>query len=220
MSGKNTNFNDKKIRKSDFYKNKKIHNIQDIDVNNILVSEKEAYCNKNSHKYFIGYNDNDIIRLLCKRLVQMTGYVTKFDKNATMSFIVKDKLLLKSYSKLWEKIEVLMMINFETNSVYGDHDKYKKAKIKIYADSIITNFHNKKIPQEKAPYKSLSILMVDPVFRVNKKYSPQTLLEECKYIQEKTKTENYINDDSDDESDNDETESDIDMMINNLLKVF
>ena len=68
-----------------------------------------------------------------------------------MSFIVKDKLLLKNYSKLWEKIEVLMMINFETNSVYGDHDKYKKAKIKIYADSIITNFHNKKIPKEKAP---------------------------------------------------------------------
>ena len=40
MSGKNINFNNKKIRKIDFYKNKKINNIEDIDVNNILVSKK------------------------------------------------------------------------------------------------------------------------------------------------------------------------------------
>ena len=46
MSRKNINFNNKKIRKSDFYKNKKINNIEDIDVNNILVSKKEAYGTK------------------------------------------------------------------------------------------------------------------------------------------------------------------------------
>ena len=40
MSGKNIDFNDKKIRKSNFYKNKTINNIEDIDVNNILVSKK------------------------------------------------------------------------------------------------------------------------------------------------------------------------------------
>ena len=38
MSGKNINFNDKKIEKSTFYKDKKINNIEEIDVNNILVS--------------------------------------------------------------------------------------------------------------------------------------------------------------------------------------
>ena len=68
MSGKNINFNDKKIRKSNFYKNKKINNIEDIDVNNILVSKKEPYGNKNSLKDFIRYNDNGIIRPLCIRL--------------------------------------------------------------------------------------------------------------------------------------------------------
>ena len=62
MSGKNINFNDKKIKKSIFYKNKAINNIEDIDVNNILVSKKEPYGNKNSFKYFIGYNDNGVIR--------------------------------------------------------------------------------------------------------------------------------------------------------------
>ena len=131
-----------------------------------------------------------------------------------MSFIVKDKKLLKSYTKIWETIEKLMKINFKNNPVYGDDVKYIKTKIKIYAGSIITNFHNKKIPKEKAPCKCLSIIILDSVVKANKKYYPQTLLEECKYTQEKIKIENYINEDlesseSDSDSSN-ETESDID----------
>ena len=39
MSGKNTNFNDNKIRKSYFYKNKEIYNIEDIDANKISVTK-------------------------------------------------------------------------------------------------------------------------------------------------------------------------------------
>ena len=77
---------DKKIKKSIFYKNKTINNIEGIDLNNILVSKKEPYGNKNSFKYFIGYYDNDVIRPLCIRLPQMTGYARTFDENATMSF--------------------------------------------------------------------------------------------------------------------------------------
>ena len=133
MSEKNINFSDKKIRKSDFYKNKKINNIEDINVDNILVSKKEPYGTKNSFKYFIGYNDNDIIRPLCIKLSQMTGYVKKFNENSTMSFRVKDKQLLKNYNKIWEKVEKLMKIDFESKPVYGDDDKYIKTKIKIYA---------------------------------------------------------------------------------------
>ena len=53
----------------------------------------------------------------------MTGYARKFDENATMSFIVKDKQLWKNYTKIWEKIEKLMKINFESSPVYGDDDK-------------------------------------------------------------------------------------------------
>ena len=90
MSGKNINFGDKKNQKSEFYKNKKLKSIDDIDVDKILVSKKEPYGTKNSYKYFIGYNDNDVIRPLCIRLPQMTGYARKFDKNATMSFRVND----------------------------------------------------------------------------------------------------------------------------------
>ena len=94
MSG-NLNFNEKKIKKSTFYKSKRIYSTDDINVNNILVSKKEPYGTKNYLKYLIGYNDDDIIRPLCIRLPQMTGYARKFDENATMSFIVKNKQILK-----------------------------------------------------------------------------------------------------------------------------
>ena len=73
MNGKSINFDDKKINKSNFYKNKKLFNIHDLDVNKILVSKKESYGTKNSLKYFIGYNDNDVIRPLCIKLPQMIG---------------------------------------------------------------------------------------------------------------------------------------------------
>ena len=172
MSGKNINFNDKKIKKSIFYKNKAINNIEEINVSNILVSKKEPYGNKNSFKYFIWYNDNDVIRPICIRLPQMTGYVRKFDENAIMSFIVKDKQLFKKYTKIWETIEGLMKINFESNLVYGEYVKYIKTKIKMYAGSLITKFHNKKMPKEKAPCKCLSIVMIDSVIKANEKYYP------------------------------------------------
>ena len=68
---------------------------------------------------------------------------------------------------------------------------------------------------EKAPCKWLSIIMIDSVIKVNKNYYPQTPLEEYKYIQEKTKIENYINEDLEnsesDSGSNNETESDIDI---------
>ena len=64
---------------------------------------------KNSRiKYFIGYNDNDVIRPLCVRLPQMTGYDRTFNENATISFKASNKQLLKNYNKIWEKVEKLI----------------------------------------------------------------------------------------------------------------
>ena len=102
----------------------------------------------------------------------MTGYFKEFNWIITMSFRVNNKQLLEKYNKIWEKVEKLMRIDFESKPVYGDDDKYIKTKIKIYAGSMVTNFHNKKIPKEKAPCKCLSIIMLDSVIKVNKKYYP------------------------------------------------
>ena len=75
MSGKNIIFDDEKVNKSNFYRNKKPFIIDDMDVNKILISEKEPYGKKRSLKYFTGY----VIRPLCIELSQMTGYVKCFD---------------------------------------------------------------------------------------------------------------------------------------------
>ena len=93
MSGNNVNFDSKKILKSYFYKNKIVVKIDDIDVNKISVSKEVL-------KYLIGYYDNDVIRPLCVRLPQMTGYATKFEFNLTMSFKISDKQLLKRYDQI------------------------------------------------------------------------------------------------------------------------
>ena len=70
------------------------------------------------------------------------------------------------------------------------------------------------MPKEKAASKCLSIIMLDSVIKVKKKYYPQTFLEECKYEPKKIKMENLTDDLEKSESDesgndsNDETESD------------
>ena len=70
------------------------------------------------------------------------------------------------------------------------------------------------MPKEKAPCKCLSIIMLDSVIKATKKYYPQRLLEESKYVQEKIKIESLTDDDlekSESDSDlNDEVESDND----------
>ena len=104
-----------------------------------------------------------------------------------------------------------MKIDFNTKTTYGDgDDKYIKTKIKTYKDNITTNFYNKKgskkVPEEKIPHKCLSIIILDSVPYAYEKYRPQIFLEECKYVQEKIKTKNFIDEELKPES---YTDSDI-----------
>ena len=57
------------------------------------------------------------------------------------------------------------------------------------------------MPKEQVPCKCLSIIMLDSVIESDEKYYPQTFLEECKYVQEKTEFENYIDEELDSDSD-------------------
>ena len=121
MNRKSINFDNKNIKKSDFYnKNKKIFNIDDIDVNKILVSKKEQYGKYNLFKYFIGYNDNDVIRLLYLFISQTTGYIDIFEKNKIMPLMAENKQVLENYKKIWKKIKKLMGIDFQSKATYND----------------------------------------------------------------------------------------------------
>ena len=73
-----------------------------------------------------------------------------------------------------------------------------------------TNFQCKKVPKKDASYKCLSLIVLDSVVRVSKKYCPQTFLEECKYVIRKNKMENLINDDLDLSSSDNETDNESD----------
>ena len=131
------------------------------------------------------------------------------------SFKIRNKHLLKKYNQIWKRAEKLLKTEFDRKPVYDDDNKYIKTKIITYNGNMFTNFQSKKMPKGKAPCKCLSIIMLDSVIKASKNYYPQTLLEECKYEQEKIKMENLIEDDLEksesEESDsdfNDETEFD------------
>ena len=112
-----------------------------------------------------------------------------------------------------------MNIEFDSQPIYGDNDKYIKIKTKSYGDKVKTNFQGKKVPMENVSYKLLSLIMLASVIKISKKYYTQTLLEKSKYEIKNDKMENPINDDlgpcwsgeCDNESDNkSDNESDCD----------
>ena len=150
-----------------FLQNRKATNIDAIDVNKILVSKEEPYDTKILFKYFIRYNDNDVIRSLCTKLPKTNGYVRKFESNTTMPFKISDKKTVKKQNQIWKKVKSLLNIKSDSEPVHGDNDKCIKAKIKKFGGNVNTNFQGKGKPK-KAPYKCLSIIMLDSVVKVKK----------------------------------------------------
>ena len=207
------NFNNEKINKKAFYNNKKQFDIQQIDTNKILISEPEPYGKKNAIKYIIGYNDN-VIRPLRILLPKMIGYIKYFeDDKKTMSSVVDDAELFIKYTEIWNKMRDLINKKFDSEPVYNN--KYIHTKVKLYNNDIKTNFHDenniREVPKENCAYKCSSLIYLDLVIQTNKKYYPQTFLEECKYKFTNKKVKNLIisNFDSSSESD---TESDDNMI--------
>ena len=197
----------KKINKKDFYNYKKQFNIEDIDINKILISKPETYEN-NMRKYIIGYNDNTISPLQLF-LPKMTGYLNIFkDGTRKMSFFTNNNEFLERYTATWEKISNLVNKKFDSDPIYNN--KYINTKIRSYNNDIITNFRNidnknNKLPERNKPYKCISLISLDSIIKINKKYYPQTLLQECVYKLINKKVQNIItniNLDSSSESDN------------------
>ena len=93
-----------------------------------MVSKEEPYATKNSFKYFVRYNDSDVIRPSCIKLLQMTGYVRKLEGNTAMSFKINSKQqLLKKYHQIWKRVEKLLKIEIDRM----EECKYEKEKIKM-----------------------------------------------------------------------------------------
>ena len=65
-----------------------------------------------------------------------------------------------------------MNVKFNSESIYGDNDKYKKTGTKLYGGKVNTNFQGKRVPKENALYKCLPLIILDSVIRVSKKHYP------------------------------------------------
>ena len=78
----------------------------------------------------------------------MIGFVKCFDGNQTMPFKINDDNLLKKYTKIWKRISSLMDIDLDSELVYGDNDKYIKAKIKTDRDQINIISQGKKVQKK------------------------------------------------------------------------
>ena len=208
MSEKTINFGDKEINKKVFYNNKKQFNIKDIDTNKISISKPVSYGKSNMKKYIIGYSDNTIIPLQLF-LPKMTGYLNIFeDGTRKTSFFTDNNEFLERYTKIWEKISDLVDKTFDSDPVYNN--KYINTKIRSYNNDIVTNVHdidnkNNKLPEKNKAYKCMSLISLDSIIKISKKYYPQTILQECVYKLMNRKVENIItniNLDSSSESDN------------------
>ena len=102
-----------------------------------------------------------------------------------MNLLVHDDEVLKKYNKIWDKISNLLKKGINSERVYND--KYIKIKIKIYNYRINTNFQGNKIPKDNECCACLSVVLLDSVVNVDKKYYAQIVLEECKYAVKKKK---------------------------------
>ena len=142
---------------------------------------------KVSFKCFIGYiNETDAFPIPLRiKIPQMNGYVKYFNDNKCMNLLVHDDEVLKKYNKIWDKISNLLKKGINSERVYND--KYIKIKIKIYNYRINTNFQGNKIPKDNECCACLSVVLLDSVVNVDKKYYAQIVLEECKYAVKKKK---------------------------------
>ena len=168
------------VNKNIFHRCKEPITINKVDIRKIMLSKKDSYGNRGAFKYFIGYISNSGIVPLYIILPQMNAYVKYFDKNKQyINHLVHDKEL-KTYNEIWDKIRSLFKKEFDSEPKYKN--KYIKTKI-----SLNTNFYNNKIPRVNERYTYLSVILLDSITNVDKKYYPQVFLRECKYAENKKK---------------------------------
>ena len=95
----------KKIERSDLYKeDRKLFNIEDINLDKINVSKKKKYGEKGSFIYYIGYDDNDkVIPLIIKLPQMIVCYNIYDDGKKGNDFRCNDDKVLRIYIEIREK---------------------------------------------------------------------------------------------------------------------
>ena len=92
-----------KTEKPNFDYSKRTINIKNEIGDKIIISNKISF-GKKDFKYFIGYKGDEKVKLLYMLLPKRSGYKDIFDEAKYKSFLVKENELLKTYSKIWDKV--------------------------------------------------------------------------------------------------------------------
>ena len=86
MSEKALKFNNIKVNKKEFHKSKQSMDLMSVNTEHIVTSDKFKH-SAEGFKYFIGYQEDEIIKSLFITLPEMSGYIKYFensDKKMTM----------------------------------------------------------------------------------------------------------------------------------------
>ena len=167
MSEKTLKFNNIRVNKKEFHKSKQPIDLDLVTVDQIVVSDKFKHSDE-GFKYFIGYQDNEIVKPLCIILPQMSRYIKYFENGGkNMYFMIKDDNVLDKYNKIWNKIKEKLNIKLHSMSVY--YQTYIKAKIREFHGKIKTNFLGDETPKENLHYTCIACITIDFVMKVDKK---------------------------------------------------
>ena len=130
MSEKTLKCNNIRLNKKEFYKSKQPIDLKSVNVDQIVISDKFNHSD-NGFKYFLGYQEGEIVKPLYIILPQMSGYIKYFENGGkSMSFMVKDDNMLDKYNKIWGKIQEKLSIEFYSMAVYDEI--YIKAKVREF----------------------------------------------------------------------------------------
>ena len=105
MSEKTLKFNNIRVNKKEFHKSKQPIDLMSINVDQIVVSDKFKH-NSEGFKYFIGYQEGEIVKSLCIILPQVSAFIKYFENGTrNMSFLIKDDEVWENYEQIWDAIK-------------------------------------------------------------------------------------------------------------------
>ena len=112
---KTLKFNNIKVNEKEFHRSKQAIKLDLVDTGKMVVFDRFKH-SEEGFKYFIGYQEDEIVKPLCIILPQMNGYIKYFDNGGNnMSFLIKNSEVWEKYEDIWNVIKNKQTLNFIVN---------------------------------------------------------------------------------------------------------
>ena len=142
-------FDNIRANKKEFYESKQPINLDLVNIDQIVTSDKFKHSD-GGFKYFIFYNESEIVKSLCIILPQLNAYIKYFGNGGkNISFVTKDDDVLDKYNEIWDKVKGKLNIQFHSMSIFDE--KCIKAKVTEFDGVTKTNVLGDKIPDNFKP---------------------------------------------------------------------